>query len=362
MIDRTPKSLRTIVGILMALLLVVTACSSDSGGDTPPEEDVPETLVLLTHDSFALSDGTLEAFTDETGIAIEHLSGGDAGTMLNQAILTKDNPIADVIYGIDNTFISRAINNDILDAYTSPNLDDVEPVLQNVSNGFATPIDFGDVCINYDIAALANAGVPPPETLDDLLDTTYTDMLVVEDPATSSPGLAFLLATIAAYPDGADYDWHDFWIDLFANGVAVASDWSEAYYTQFSIAGGSRPLVVSYASSPVAEVIFGEVDEPPTGVMTEGCYRQIEYAGVLKGTSFPTAAGTLVDFLLSVEVQEDIPLNMFVYPTNVNAQLSDVFVEHTTFPPSPAVMEPTTIEENRERWIEEWTEIARANQ
>lgn len=185
-------------------------------------------------------------------------------------------------------------------------------------------------------------------------------MLVVEDPATSSPGLAFLMATIAKYPDGTTYDWKAYWADLFANGTAVASDWSEAYYAEFTMAGGTRPLVVSYASSPPAEVFFGELLEAPTGVMTEGCFRQIEFAGVLEGTAYPEIAGQLVDFLLSVEVQEDIPLNMFVFPANSEATLPSVFAEHTTLPDAPVIMEPTTIEENRERWIAEWTAIARS--
>lgn len=349
---RHPRRIRLIAAVV-ALAATVAACSSSN-----TEEETPESIRLLTHESFALSDETLQAFEDETGIAIEVIEGGDAGTMLIQAILTKDNPIADAIYGIDNTFISRAINNDILEPHSAVGVDDVGQALRLDSN-LATPINYGDVCINYDIAAFEAAGVAPPSSLEDLVDPTYAGMLVVQDPATSSPGLAFLMATIAAYPDGAAYDWKAYWTDLFGNGVAVASDWSEAYYTQFSMAGGAHPLVVSYASSPPAEVFFGELDEAPTGVMTEGCFRQIEYAAVLKGTDHPTAAGQLVDFLLSRPVQEDIPLNMFVYPANQTADLPPVFVEYTTFPDAPVIMEPATIDQNRERWIKEWTEIAR---
>jgi thiamine transport system substrate-binding protein len=336
--------------LLVALLLLTFACSGSS--------ETSE-IVLLTHDSFALSEGTLEAFTEATGIEVSITVGGDAGTMVNQAILTKDNPIADVIFGVDNTFLSRAIDNDIFLPHTADGIETVSELLR-VDGDLATPITFGDVCINYDIEGLEAIGVAPPTTLADLLDPTYTDLLVVEDPATSSPGLAFLMATIAEYPDGADYDWKQYWRDLFANGASIASDWSEAYYTQFTRAGGDRPLVVSYASSPPAEVLFGELSEAPTGVVTAGCFRQIEFAGVLKGTEHEQIAGELVDFLLSTTVQNDIPLNMFVYPTNSDAVLPDVFVEHTTFPDSPVIMEPGTIRDNRERWIEEWTAIARS--
>jgi thiamine transport system substrate-binding protein len=335
---------------IVATFLLATGCSSTSQTDE---------IVLLTHESFALSEGTLEAFTDETGVQVSLQTSGDAGTMVNQTILTKDNPIADVLYGVDNTFLSRAIDADIFVPYAATEIENVDTYLR-VDGDHVTPIDFGDVCVNYDIAGLEAIDVPPPDTLEDLIDPLYEGLLVVEDPATSSPGLAFLMATIAAYPDGADYDWRDYWTDLFANGAVVATDWSEAYYTRFSRSGGPQPLVVSYASSPPAEVLFGELTEAPTAVMTAGCFKQIEYAGILKGTEHEEAAAKLIDFLLSAPVQEDIPLNMFVFPVNRNAVLPEVFANHTTFPADSVVMEPGTIEQNRERWIREWTEIARS--
>lgn len=343
---------RTVAPILIgvATLLVASGCSAESQ---------PDEIALLTHESFALSEGTLKAFTEQTGIGVKLATSGDAGTMVNQAILTKDNPIADVLYGIDNTFLSRALNAGIFSPYTAAEIDNVSTLLR-VDGDPVTPIDFGDVCVNYDIEGLEAIDVPPPESLEDLLSPVYKNLLVVEDPATSSPGLAFLMATIAAYPDGAKYDWKLYWQDLFDNGAVVASDWSEAYYTRFTRSGGAQPLVVSYASSPPAEVFFGELSESPTGVMTNGCFKQIEYAGVLAGTEHESAAAKLIDFLLSVPVQEDIPLNMFVYPVNEHATLPDVFADHTTFPDDSILMEPETIEENRERWIREWTEIARS--
>jgi thiamine transport system substrate-binding protein len=342
----------TVAAVFVALmtLLVASGCSSESQ---------PDEIVLLTHESFALSEGTLESFTKETGITVKVQTSGDAGTMINQAILTKDNPIADVLYGVDNTFLSRAIDAGIFTQYAAAEINNVSTLLR-VEGDAVTPIDFGDVCVNYDIAGLKTLGVPPPETLEDLLSPVYEGLLVVEDPATSSPGLAFLMATIAAYPDGAEYGWKSYWTDLFDNGAVVATDWSEAYYTRFTRSGGAQPLVVSYASSPPAEVFFGELSESPTGVMTDGCFKQIEYAGILAGTEHESAAAKLIDFLLSVPVQEDIPLNMFVYPVNEQATLPEVFADHTTFPDDSVVMEPGTIEQNRERWIREWTEIARS--
>jgi len=336
--------------VLLTTAVVASGCSSDSA---------PDEIVLLTHESFALSEGTLEAFKDQTGVTVKVRTAGDAGTMVIQAILTKDNPIADVMYGVDNTFLSRAVNSGLFIPYTARGIESVNPLLR-IDGDIVTPIDFGDVCINYDIEALAAIGSPPPENLGDLLDPQYEGLLVVEDPSTSSPGLAFLMATIAAYPDGAEYDWKAYWSDLFDNGVVIAADWSEAYSTRFTRAGGAQPLVVSYASSPPAEVFYGNLTEAPTGVMTEGCFKQIEYAGILSGTQHEATAGQLIDFLISLPVQEDIPLNMFVYPANRDAVLPQVFADHTTLPERSVVMEPGTIELNRQRWIEEWIEIARS--
>jgi thiamine transport system substrate-binding protein len=339
-----------LAAVVVVVSLLAAACSSESA---------PDEIVLLTHDSFALSDTVLDAFTEETGVTIVVTTAGDAGTMLNQAILTKDNPIADVIFGVDNAFISRAIDNDLFLPYRAEAIDTTDQGLR-MSGDFATPMTFGDVCINYHIEGLAEGSIAAPSQLLDLVNDDYRDRLVVEDPATSSPGLAFLMATVQAFPEDVAYTWQDYWRDLFVNGVSVASDWSEAYYSEFSQNGGDRPLVVSYASSPPAEVFFGEVDSAPTGSMTEGCFRQIEYAGILKGTEHASTARQLIDFLLSPTVQNDIPLNMFVYPANGEAILPEVFVEFTAFPNDPVVMDPSVINENRERWIQEWTAIARS--
>ncbi len=342
-----------IVQLALAITVVALAAGCGTSGDTP------DRLVLVTHDSFALSDGTLEAFTDDTGIEVVLQTAGDAGSMVNQAVLTRDNPIGDVMYGVDNTFLSRAVSEGVFEPYAASGIDRVPDSLR-VDGDVVTPIDFGDVCVNFDIAALADLGLDPPRTLRDLATAPYRGLLTVQDPATSSPGLAFLMGTIAAFGEGTDYDWRDYWTDLFANDVSVASDWTQAYSVAFTRAGGDRPLVVSYASSPPFEVIFGELDRVPTGVMLDGCFRQVEYAGILSGTDHPEAARSLVDFLLTIEVQEDIPLAMFVYPANREAELPAALVEYSVLPDDPAQIDPAEIEANRERWIAEWTAIARS--
>lgn len=348
------RNLRT-PWLAAVLLVIVSGCSEP----IVSEDEQPSEIVLMTHDSFALSDGTLEAFTEQTGIAVTVLRSGDAGTMLSQAILTRDNPIADVIFGVDNTFLSRALDENVFAPYESPLLESVDSSL--IVDSRVTPIDFGDVCVNYDKAAFVD--IPPPQTLVDLTDPAYRDMLVVQDPASSSPGLAFLLATIGYFGDTGDYTWQDYWVDLEENGVLVTSGWTEAYQGAFTAGGGGgdRPIVVSYASSPAVGVYFTDPppDEAPTASLLDGCFRQVEYAGVVAGSPYQDAAGQLIDHLLSIPVQEDIPLNMFVYPANQDAAIPEVFTRFSPVPVAPAVVAADTIELNRETWIDEWTDILR---
>ena len=334
-------------------LVALAASALLLAGCTPPA-DGPVTLTLVTHDSFALSDGTLEAFTDETGIVVDVQSGGDAGELVNKLVLTKDSPLGDVVFGIDNTFASRAASNGVLEEYVSGDLTEAEDafLLPDGSGGeYLTPIDSGDVCVNVDHEWFTAAGIPEPTTLDDLIDPAYAGLLVVEAANSSSPGLAFLLATVAAYGD----DWPDYWSALVDNDVKVAASWSDAYYVDFSgpSSEGDRPLVVSYASSPPAEVPPGS-----TGVLLDTCFRQTEYAGVIAGTEHPAEARQLVDFLFSTVVQNDIPENMYVFPVNADATLPATWADYAEVATDPYELDPAEIDANRETWISEWAAIA----
>ncbi len=336
--------------LFLTLLALTASC-------TNPQPATPESLKLLAHDSFAaaVTPDTFAGFTASTGIEIEVIAGGDAGSMVNQAILTKDNPLADVMFGVDDTFLSRALDEEIFIEHESPLLGDVVSGLHSETL-MVTPIDFGDVCINYDKAWFEGGGLAVPTTLDQLRDPAYAGILTVEHPATSSPGLAFMLATIVEY---GEEGWLDFWADVRDGGVKVVPDWDTAYYADFIPYGGASAMVVSYASSPPAEVVFAEepIDEAPTGVIEAGCYRQIEYAGILKGTLVPEASGQLVDYLLSVEFQETIPLTWFVFPANREAELPPVFVENTVVPEAPERMSPESVARGREAWIDQWVQV-----
>jgi thiamine transport system substrate-binding protein len=375
-----PRTTKLFV-LATALLSTLTACSdttpsassnsavptsisvgTDSGETTSASNPVgaasETSLTLIAYDSFVLSKGMLEGFTAGTGIKVTVLTNGDTGEMVNKAILTKDAPLGDVLWGVDNLSLQPAIDAKLFAPYDSVNNSNTKAeFLALVPNHEATPVDYGDVCVNVDDAALQEKGLAIPTTFEELTDPKYKDLLVVENPATSAPGLSFLLATIAKYGESG---WVDYWTKLKANGVSIVNGWTEAYETAFSGGSGkgSRPMVVSYGTSPPAGVLFGadpNATKAPTSVMIDTCFRSVEFSGVLAGTKHVKEAQQLVDFLSSVPVQEDIPLNMFVYPTNSKANLPKIFVDFAAKPTAPLTIDPKSIAAGRQRWIDTWT-------
>ncbi len=363
---------RFVTFALVSLLILLIGCAVPTQAPaTQPEEPTateapaataaPQTITLMSHDSFAASEDVIAQFEEENNAKLELLPSGDTGAALNQAILSKENPLADVFFGVDNTFYSRAIEAGIFEPYTPEGLENVPDRFILDPEHRLVPVDYGDVCLNYDKAWFEEEGLEPPQNLEDLTQPEYEGLLVAENPATSSPGLAFMLATVGHFGESGDYTWLDYWTDLRANDVTVVNGWEEAYYGQFTAASdGTKPLVVSYASSPPAEVYFAEeeLDEAPTGVVTGdgACFRQIEFIGILKGTQKRALAEKLIDFMLSETFQEDIPLQMFVFPVNQNAELPQVFAEHAVIPENPAEVGPEAIDQNRDDWIEAWTQ------
>jgi len=323
----------------------------------------PRILRVLTHSSFSASKELIEGFEKANDVQVRFTAGGDAGETLNKAILSKGNPLADVLFGVDNTFLSRALAADIFEPWDSPMLADIPAELQMDPSHRMLPVDFGYVCLNYDKAYFERKGLPVPRTLEELALPAYRGLLVVENPATSSPGLAFLLATISRFGEKGVRTWESYWSDLRKNDVLVANGWNEAYYDEFSAGGrGRRPIVVSYATSPAAEVYFAAEPrpaEPPTGnILAEGgSFRQVEFAGVFKGAKERDLARRFVDFMLSREFQEDIPLQMFVYPTNRKASLPGLFTAFAPVPPAPASLDAALIDAHRDEWIARWTKL-----
>jgi thiamine transport system substrate-binding protein len=345
-----------VVFFLIAISLVLCACVKAAVSPTDTGTG-PRTLIVMTHDSFAASKSVISAFETANNVKVQFIASGDAGTALNKAILSKDNPFADVFYGVDNTFLSRALVEDIYLPYSSPLLADIPSQFKLDPQNRALPVDWGDVCLNYDTLYFTQRKLLPPQNLEDLLKPEYQNMLVVENPATSSPGLAFLLTTIGHF--GAD-KYLDYWRGLVANNVLVVNDWETAFYTNYSRYGGDRPIAVSYSSDPAFEVIGSNppVTTPQTAVITSdgSCFRQIEFVGILRGSKNLDLAEKWVDFMLSITFQEDMPSQMYVFPVNQLVKLNDTFQKLLVIPEHPVYLSPEDIATNREAWINAWTE------
>jgi thiamine transport system substrate-binding protein len=373
-----------LVALGVVLAMVAAACSgtnSGTGGATDgsavlgspltiePQQRFPEgtTLKVVTHDSFAVSEDVLAEFTAQTGVEVQLIPSGDAVAMVNKAILTKGNPEGDVLFGIDENLLTSAFDASLFQPYQAAGLKDVPTQFQVDPQHRVTPIDHGDVCVNYDRTWFADQGLPLPTTFADLTQPALKGKLVVQDPSASTPGLAFMLATIASQGGGDDSSssatWVQYWQQLKDNGVKVVDGWETAYNVDFSGSAGKgdRPLVVSYASSPPFEVTDPATppDQAPTGVIAATCYRQTEFAGVLAGAAQPAAAAAFVEFMLSLPFQEDVPEQMYVFPVNSQAVLPETWQRYTTPVAEPLAIPYEQVGANRDGWVQQWSALFR---
>lgn len=342
---------------LIAGLAVLALAACSGGGttaDKPSESPSSEAkaggkLTVVSHESFNIPDDLKAQFEKDTGLKVEYTALQDTGAMVNQLVLTKDSPLGDVVFGIDNTFASRAQDEGILADHQSDKLDERA---KSIASKNLTPIDFGDVCVNADLQWFEKEGKEIPKTLDDLTKPEYKDLFVASSPATSSPGLAFLFATVGEKGDG----WLDYWKKLKDNGTIFVAGWTEAYNTEFTQGEGKgdRPLVLSYATSPAWTI--GDDGKSTTVNLPETCFRQVEYAGVLKGAANPEGAKQFIDFLLSPEVQASIPENMYMYPALEDVKLPEEWVQYAPLSDAPIHLSEDQMAQGREQWIQEWTE------
>ncbi|MFE0804184.1 thiamine ABC transporter substrate binding subunit [Streptomyces sp. NPDC058812] len=352
----------TVLAVGLGMVGGLAACGSSSDGDSQGSGD-SKTVTLVSHNSWAVSKDVLAAFEKSSGYKVRVLEDGDAGQAVNKAILTKDNPQGDVFFGVDNTLLSRALDNGLFQPYEAKGSDQVLPEYRaDQDKHRVTPVTTGDICVNYDKAYFSEHELTPPDSFDDLIKPEYKDLLVTENAGTSSPGLGFLLGTAAKYGDDG---WQDYWKKLKANGVKVVDGWEQAYNEEFSgssggkKAKGDRPLVVSYASSPPAEVIYADPQPAtaPTGVATGTCFQQVEYAGLLSNAGNTEGGKALLDFLIGKQFQEDMPLNMFVYPVREGAEIPEAFRKFGPEAENPQTMDPAKIADNRDQWVKSWTSL-----
>ncbi|MGD6754730.1 thiamine ABC transporter substrate-binding protein [Streptomyces sp. BH105] len=351
------------VSVVVGLgLVTLSACGSSGGGAGAAGGD-SKTVTLVSHDSWAVSKGVLKDFEKSSGYKVKVLKDGDAGEAVNKAILSKDNPQGDVFFGVDNTLLSRALDNGIFSSYKAKGFDEVKSEYRlDKGKDRVTPVDTGSLCVNYDKAYFKKHDLAPPSSFADLTKPSYKNLLVTENASTSSPGLGFLLGSAAKYGDDS---WQPYWKKLKANGLKVVDGWDQAYNEEFSgsaggkKAGGDRPLVVSYASSPPAEAVFADPQPKtsPVGVAKGTCFQQVEFAGLLNGARNEKGGKALLDFLVSKKFQEDMPLNMFVDPVTKNASAPADYTKYAVKIDDPETMSPRKIADNRDDWVKSWTSL-----
>lgn len=330
---------------LIAVALGLTGCSvADQAPDTA-EETTPS-VTIMTHDSFNVDEELVAAFEEDSGYTLTTTSPGDAGAVLNQLILQQDDPTVDGVYGIDNYSAPTLLEHDMLTSHDAELGGAEQFTVDADTDGHLAPIDQGQVCVNVDNEWFDTEGLAPPETFDDLTDPAYEGLFVTSDPTTSSPGLAFLVATIADTDD-----WQGYWQDLLDNGAKVAGGWSDAYYSDFTATSdGNYPLVLSYSSSPAAE-------EGRTSSAADTCTDQVEYAAVLDNAANPEGAQAFIEFMLDTPFQESLPEGMFMYPVDDAVTLPDAWQDHAELAEDPVTADLTEVAENRDDWLQTWTEL-----
>ncbi len=349
---------------LLVTAATLAACSVSSGRDPGTDSDTgdgaagdaPTRVVLATHDSWAMPQRLVRRFEADTGFDLEVVPNGDAGQLTNKLVLTKDAPIADAVYGIDNTFGSRALDEGVLvDGAVTDQPASVDRFdLPGDDGGALVPVDWSDVCLNVDDTWFRRHGKPAPTSLDDLTDPAYRGLFSTPSAATSSPGFAFLLATVAAYGEDG---WQDYWKALLDNGTRIAGSWTDAYEGDFTASGqGDRPIVVSYSSSPPFTIPEGRT-KPTTHALLDTCFRQVEYAGVLDGAANPEGARAVVRWLQSIRVQEALPANMYVFPAVADADLPALWARWAEPATDPLEVDPAEVTAQRSTWIREWTDL-----
>ncbi len=348
--------MRSTVMLAAVLALSATSCSLIGDGDSGDDDAAGGSrgsVVLVTHDSFSLPDELVARFERDAGYRLEIRKVGDGGTLTNELVLTKDSPLGDVAFGVDNTFASRALDEGVFAPYDFAAPAGVaEHALPGDDEHALTAVDNANVCVNVDDTWFAAEGIAPPTSLDDLTDPTYRDLFVTPGAATSTPGMAFLLTTIAAYGE----EWSDYWADLVDNGVTITKGWEDAYNVDFTQGGGQgkRPIVLSYDSSPAFTVADGTSS---TSALLDTCFEQVEYAGVISGADNAEGAQELIEFLVSPDVQAALPESMYVFPVTEGVELPTAWAEFATRPTDPYAVDPAEVAANRETWLREWSDV-----
>ncbi|MBP1327358.1 thiamine transport system substrate-binding protein [Leucobacter exalbidus] len=364
--------------IALTMLAGCATGAADSGADSGAAGQAgasgSNTVTLAVHSSFP-NDAFAKAASAATGYDVEVVAAGDGGELTNKLVLTQGAPIADAFFGVDTMFASRLVERDVVEPYAPKQLPagaaefaiaaesaagagtgagadaSTAEGVQLIAETGMVPVDFGATCVNIDTGWFAEHDIAAPETYEDLVKPQYRDQTVLLDPTASSTGAAFLVGTVAAFGEDG---YVDYWQALLDNGARIEQGWSDAYYGQFTQGGegGTKPIVVSYASSP-AFTVNEAGDAASTQALLGTCTRQAEYAGVLANAANPEGARAVVDYLVSNEFQRTIPDTMYMNPVDGAVELPAAWAQ---FAPEPTAQQAhdlsaAEIERGREGWL-----------
>ena len=332
-----------------------------------PGRDADGTLRILTYDIAAFSDEMLAEFTNQTGYPVEMIRTDDSGGILEQLLQTQQAQQADLAIGLDNTYLQTALNFCLLQAHNASASDISETALEPYDGPLALPFDRGDVCLNYDETRVDGTNLTVPTSLWNLTEPEWNGLAAFPSPVTSSPGRAFMSATIDYFENDEDNtpDAFDWWKAMAANGAIFTTGWTEAYEIHYSggygewVEGhlGDAAMTVSYCHSPGVEAFYGGNWTKSTSLtLPRSSFHQVEYAGVINGGTELEAANAFITYLLSEEVNRDMPENNLMQSVLVNATWpeTDGYAYHTDLPELNAEISNERIADEMEDWLSAW--------
>ncbi len=304
-------------------------------------------LVIYTYSSFAsgIAQKVLPIFEKQNNVKVKLLSFGDAGNVLARLILEKDQPKADVVIGLDQPLLKRAISEGLLIKFVPENISMIKNKELLDMRGYGIPFDYGAIALVYNTEKINN----PPKSFKELLDERFKRKLVVQDPRTSSTGLSFMLWTVAVFGEDG---FLDYWKSLKNNILTITPGWDEAFSM---LETGEADIMVSYATDGAYSYHeYGSLKYLPV-VMEEGAFVQIEYAAIVKGSKNIELAKKFIEFVLSKEFQSHVPLNQWMYPV-VEIELPKAY----KYAPKIDKVLPfdySIFEQKGKDWLEKWAEV-----
>ena len=323
-------------------------------------------LTIVTYDVYGLTQEMLDNFENETGYEITMLKLDDSGSVLDHLLQHKNNQVADLAIGLDNTYLPVAEDHNVLwkHGLELPNLS--SQISESHLTDFAAPFDHGYICLNYDKSVIDGENYTIPTSLWDLTSEEFNGKVAIPSPETSSPGRAFMSATTYYFDMDEDNttDWTDWWKEMSANDVIITSGWSEAYEIHYSGGYGQwedghigdAHFVVSYCHSPGVEAHFGgNYTISATLNLDNLAFHQIEYASIVEGANL-AAANAFIEYLLSEEINSEMPVQNYMYSILENSSLPEDtgYKYNSVIPDKPAIIDQQSIIDNMDEWLSMW--------